>query len=76
MQKNIKFVSGVTGNVLNCLTISCDADEKIMREKVKQAIVESLSGGKDFETVEHDIANINDWSMFGNSGDQIIIEDV
>lgn len=76
MQKNIKFVSGVTGNVINCLTISCDADEKIMREKIREVIIESLNGGKNFETVEHDVVNINDWSMFGNNGDQIIIEDV
>ena len=76
MDKIIKYVDNNTSTVLKVINISCDTDEKNMEKKVREAIIESLEGGKGFSTGYFDENNINNWSNFGRDGHTIIVEDV
>ena len=50
-------------------------NERTTNERVKNAIIEALNGGKVFNTNDG-LKNIDDWSDFGADGNMIKIEDV
>lgn len=81
MTKNIKWLNGDL--LINQIQLGVDADEEIMEKKIRECIIEALSGGKYVQVYgeKHspftgEIVNISDWSQFGKTGDKIIIEDI
>lgn len=57
------------GNELNSVTGNFHS-----KEQIKNFLIESLLGGKEFQEPSGFPANINDFSNFGEQGDTIVVE--